>query len=270
MTDRRRRRRAGNDVRDDGAVKLADALQTSTTLTSLYLQRNNIGPDGMGRLAGALCGNTSLKHLNLGWNAMGDGGVRPLARALAENSNLETLNVAGNRIGPYGAERLAGSILLNNSLTSLNVRNRFQPEILLLGRQSGRFLGLEGPEFCRHFCFELFRGLTCRSGFIGRFCALIRCDIGDAVGDALGEDLLEGLVFRFLKVQRLICPNHFHKILTFGQPTYRLECDIRQHHRVHGQRQHNCPQTPGLLHQSNTTVVSRFQASAVMLNSPSK
>ena len=55
---------SGNEVWDEGAVRLAEALTTNSTLTTLNLIANKFGDEGAKRLAEALAINSSLTEAN--------------------------------------------------------------------------------------------------------------------------------------------------------------------------------------------------------------
>ena len=109
----------GNNIGPEGAAALAGALRGDTTLTTLRLQGNNIGPEGAAALAGALRGNTILVTLNLSWNSIGPGGAAALAGALRGNTTLTTLDLPWNNIAAGGVEALAGALRGNVTLTTL-------------------------------------------------------------------------------------------------------------------------------------------------------
>ena len=81
---------------DEGVGRLAEALTTNSTLTTLVLRGNEMGAAGAGRLAEALAINSTLANLNLGYNKFGAAGARRLAEALATNSSLTTLDLWAN------------------------------------------------------------------------------------------------------------------------------------------------------------------------------
>ena len=69
-----------NEIED--VERLAAAVRTSTVLTALSLEWNQIGPAGGKALAEALAAQPALARLNVGWNGLGDEGVRALAGAV--------------------------------------------------------------------------------------------------------------------------------------------------------------------------------------------
>ena len=90
-------------IRDAGAIALAEALKVNTSLTSLGLRNNEIGDAGAIALAKALKVNTSLTSLDLHYNEIGVAGAIALAEALKVNTTLTTLDLRINQIGAAGA-----------------------------------------------------------------------------------------------------------------------------------------------------------------------
>ena len=81
---------------DLGAIELAEALETNTTLTDLILDNNKIGDEGAKAIAEALKTNTTLINLKLSTNIIGDEGANALAEALKTNTTTK-LNLDNNR-----------------------------------------------------------------------------------------------------------------------------------------------------------------------------
>src|SRR3989338_6644607 len=109
---------ATNDKLDDAIFGLSHNV---ATLTSLNLSSNQLGDEGAGRLAEALAFNSTLTNLNLKSNNVGDKGASRLAEALATNSSLTSLNLMNNWVGDEGAGRLAEALAINSALTTLNL-----------------------------------------------------------------------------------------------------------------------------------------------------
>ena len=109
-----------NQVKDEGAGRLAQALATSTTLTTLDLYKNQVGAEGAGRLAESLASNFTLTSLDLYGNQMGDEGAGRLAEALPSNSTLTTLDLSWNQLGDEGAGWLAEALATNSSLIEVH------------------------------------------------------------------------------------------------------------------------------------------------------
>ena len=102
-------------IREEGAKELAKNLPTS--LTSLYLSRNNIGAEGAKELAKNL--PASLTSLDLSGNNIGTKGAKELAKNLP--ASLTSLDLESNKIGDEGAKELAKN--LPASLTSLDLES---------------------------------------------------------------------------------------------------------------------------------------------------
>ncbi|KAG0014464.1 hypothetical protein BGZ82_001746 [Podila clonocystis] len=107
----------GNSIGENRAQALAEALKTNSTLTTLNLSSNAIGENGAQALAEALKTNSTLTTLDLGFNAIGENGAQALAEALKTNATLTTLGLLGNSIGEKGAQALAEALKTNSTLT---------------------------------------------------------------------------------------------------------------------------------------------------------
>ena len=71
-----------NNIGDEGAKAIAEALKVNTVLTVLYLGENNIGDDGAKAFAEALKVNAVMTNLLLGDNNIGDEGAIAIAEVL--------------------------------------------------------------------------------------------------------------------------------------------------------------------------------------------
>jgi hypothetical protein len=108
-----------NNIGDDGAKQIADALKDNRSLKHLCLLDNKIGDDGAKAIADALKDNHSLKTLDLNGNEIDDDGAKSIADALKVNHSLETLDLNGNKIGVEGAKQIADALKDNHSLKTL-------------------------------------------------------------------------------------------------------------------------------------------------------
>ena len=63
----------------------------------MALANNDLGEEAAEKIVEALLGNTSLKWLSLSSNKFGDAGCLKFARVLTENTTLETLFLMGNK-----------------------------------------------------------------------------------------------------------------------------------------------------------------------------
>jgi Ran GTPase-activating protein (RanGAP) involved in mRNA processing and transport len=73
-----------NNIGDEGAKAIAEALKVNTVLTVLYLGENNIGDDGAKAIAEALKVNAVKTTVLLGDNNIGDEGAIAIAEVLKD------------------------------------------------------------------------------------------------------------------------------------------------------------------------------------------
>jgi hypothetical protein len=71
-----------NQIGDEGAIALGEALALNTTLRRLHMNGNKVGQDGAVRLAIALVDNASLEQLNVGANQIDAPGALAILEAL--------------------------------------------------------------------------------------------------------------------------------------------------------------------------------------------
>lgn len=103
-----------------GAEALADFLISSNCyMTSLSLQWNQIRLDGALALAEALEVNCTLTYLDLSYNALGAAAGEVLGRSLLSNHTLQTLNIASNNINSSACFALCMGVLDNYCLRTL-------------------------------------------------------------------------------------------------------------------------------------------------------
>jgi hypothetical protein len=105
----------GNQIRAQGAMYLAYALQTNRSLKVLELQSNSIGPAGARALCDALHFNSSVHALNFNENELGDEGAEAVSQLLQNNTSITTLGLANNRIRKRGASWLSKALEHENS-----------------------------------------------------------------------------------------------------------------------------------------------------------
>jgi len=120
-------------VGDVGAAALGVALRDNpaSQLHELRLEGNRIGVDGAAHLAAALStvpregeltgAATRLRTLGLALNPLDAAGAALLARGLQRNDGLESLDLAGCNIGDEGAVALATALRGNTALRNLNL-----------------------------------------------------------------------------------------------------------------------------------------------------
>lgn len=112
----------GDDIGDDGAVSIADALRDPrTSLSLLELYETGITSRGAEAISQALysfdkndhgtmasrVGGSMLTHLSLFGNSIQDEGASALGAALEFNRPLESLDLGGNAISSTGATAIA-------------------------------------------------------------------------------------------------------------------------------------------------------------------
>lgn len=90
-----------DDLGDDGAKALAEALRDNLHLVVLSLENTGIEAEGVQALAGALSGNKVMKSLDLEGNSMGNAGAKALASVL-HTTEIEILGIAHNEVGDSG------------------------------------------------------------------------------------------------------------------------------------------------------------------------
>ena len=106
----------GNKITSIGAVSLAAALSTNTTLVRLYLSNNRLSDKGVKLLAKALAtSNQTLKILNLQENDISDTGAEYVAEMLKTNTTLIGLWLDKNEIGNVGARILSDALTNHNT-----------------------------------------------------------------------------------------------------------------------------------------------------------
>lgn len=95
-----------NNICCSGAIALANALLSNSTLERLGLNSNKIACSGAEALAKALQLNGTLAHLDLQGNKIGDSGATEFTEALNKNYTLTYLDLSSNPIGELGAQSL--------------------------------------------------------------------------------------------------------------------------------------------------------------------
>ena len=110
-----------NEIGDEEAKHLAEALKVNKSLKEIDLWSNKIGDEGAKHLAEALKVNTSLKEINLRYNNIGVEGAKHLAEMLKVNKTLELIILGSNNIGDEGAKELAEALKANTSLKEIEL-----------------------------------------------------------------------------------------------------------------------------------------------------
>ena len=122
-----------NDVGDEGAAALADALKVNAMLLELDLGSNRerntgatshlIGERGAAALADALASNSTLTRLDVGGNVLGNKGATSLSDALGSNTALLSLALYSNRIDERGANAISTALTLSKALRELDINS---------------------------------------------------------------------------------------------------------------------------------------------------
>ena len=95
-----------NMIRLDGAVALANSLNTNCVLTDLDISFNSLGHDGGIALGGAIYNNKTLKTLNVANNGIDACGCFTISAGVLENRCLTSVNLNGNPIAIQGSKAL--------------------------------------------------------------------------------------------------------------------------------------------------------------------
>ncbi|KOO27154.1 hypothetical protein Ctob_012414 [Chrysochromulina tobinii] len=113
----------GNNIGDEGAVAIAEALKVNAAVTNLFLIYNNIGDEGAIAIAEALKVNAVVTNLHLDANNIGAEGAKAIAEALKVNAVLTALGLCDSDIGDDGANAIAEALKVNSVLTELNLES---------------------------------------------------------------------------------------------------------------------------------------------------
>ena len=106
-------KRIRENISDEGAIALAEALKENETLRKLGLRDNKISDEGARALTEALKENKSLEELRLNYNKISDEGAIALAEALKENKTLRKLDLRENDISEELHQRINKSLREN-------------------------------------------------------------------------------------------------------------------------------------------------------------
>lgn len=128
----------------NGAIEIADALITNTTLIELDIGGNNIGIIGAIVIANALEKNKTLMDLYLYKNSITDDGAIALADALEYNTSLNLLDITENTISNYLVDKLnnfaKGKIELNIDVNEWEVEEMTLPNKLVQINDFNKYL----------------------------------------------------------------------------------------------------------------------------------
>ena len=123
-----------NNISGTGALDLAEAINNNCQLRTLHLRANNILEIGARHLAKAINNNNCHLHtLDLSENNISDTGAQHLAKAISSNCQLRTLHLRANKISHIGAQHLAKAI--NNDDCQLHALDLSENNISDTGAQ---------------------------------------------------------------------------------------------------------------------------------------
>lgn len=140
---------AFEDIYDEQAIEIAEALTHNTALLTLDLSNNPIERRGALALSQAM----KLKHFYLGGQERWIG-----------NKTLQSLNLSGTCIGNSGASAIANTLIGNKTLTHLSLANNHLTDvepfaILLNGNATLESLDLRDNEICEKDAKALLDGV---------------------------------------------------------------------------------------------------------------
>src|ERR1700729_2155198 len=98
--------------------RLGMLLKDNDTITNIYLSDNQIGDEGAKAIADALKVNNNITDIDLAYNQIGTEGAKAIADALKVNHTITNVYLFGNQIGDEGAKAIA-DILEENRLKVL-------------------------------------------------------------------------------------------------------------------------------------------------------
>ena len=117
-------------IDNERAEVVASMLRQNTSLTSVGLRGNAIGPQGAVHIAEALCSNTTLRRLDISDNPIDAAGLKALVASLTHNmaegdlqpnSSLTHLAIGGNIEDREDMELLGTLVRQNTSLLTLDL-----------------------------------------------------------------------------------------------------------------------------------------------------
>ena len=114
---------SGSAVTVNGMNTCLGKIVGCPQLVKLNLEFNNIDDNGAKHIADALKVNDSLEELILSYNKISDDGAMPITDALISNHSLKTLILNYNKISYDGAKMIAVGLNVNHSLESLYLYN---------------------------------------------------------------------------------------------------------------------------------------------------
>ncbi|XP_051004611.1 leucine-rich repeat-containing protein 74A [Acomys russatus] len=112
---------SGNNLKDESAALLCQALSSNYRIRSLNLSNNQLSDTGGEYLGQMLALNVGLQSLNLSWNHFHIRGAVALCNGLRTNVTLKKLDISMNGFGNEGALALGDVLKLNSCLIYVDV-----------------------------------------------------------------------------------------------------------------------------------------------------
>ena len=116
-------------IGNQGALHIAEGLETNSTLKTLNLNHCGITLEGIQNVAQALTLNKTLENIDIGGNKITDTGVICLARALKANIGLAYLNLAECDMTDESLSELGMCLAESRSIKTLRIGQLFGPRI---------------------------------------------------------------------------------------------------------------------------------------------
>jgi Ran GTPase-activating protein (RanGAP) involved in mRNA processing and transport len=117
------------DILDGGAAEFARVLRNpKCSLKFLNLSGNEISDQGAAALFEALEANTGLEALFLNENRIGDEAASALARMLGKNRTLQEVYLWDNRLTDKGCSAIASALMLNKTVVKCEIDNGDEDE----------------------------------------------------------------------------------------------------------------------------------------------
>eukprot|EP00746_Dinoflagellata_sp_MGD_P165615 gnl/MRDRNA2_/MRDRNA2_94994_c0_seq1.p1 gnl/MRDRNA2_/MRDRNA2_94994_c0~~gnl/MRDRNA2_/MRDRNA2_94994_c0_seq1.p1 ORF type:complete len:637 (+),score=181.83 gnl/MRDRNA2_/MRDRNA2_94994_c0_seq1:72-1982(+) len=113
---------ACNNITLAGLEKIADVFAdqyNKTPITKLDLRSTKMSDQGAKRIAEAIERKGTVAELYISYNSIGDVGVKPIAELLVKNTPLKVLDLRGNVIAYEGAKLLVGGLNKNKGMQVL-------------------------------------------------------------------------------------------------------------------------------------------------------
>ena len=117
---------SGNDLRTEGVIKIAVALQSIVTLTKLNISNNNITSTAANAIAVAITHNTHLQEFIISGNYLGGVlGAKINAKSLQTISTLTKLYIAGINNSDGATDDIAAAVSCNVHLQEFDIGKNY-------------------------------------------------------------------------------------------------------------------------------------------------